>query len=374
MQFPTFSPFPRLIARSVSLYDLHFLIFLVCALIATLLLGVSAISLWQWLEVKRGKALPFSFKRRAEGTQTLLLFFLLLTALTPAHWIVTHMKPDAATDTDIHIQILKQDQGWNYDYLDNDPHFFAELSSAFDVIQGKTFTTHWNLLEKDQPILVPIGEKVHFQLGSRPLASSAGFTLPLDEERFSGFLHEETTRIQKPGIYQAQDFLWEKLFHPHFSIVIQAKTEMDYHEWIRMHAHYKVEEAPSALSDLTLPALMQKGAAVYANHCASCHGNNGEGYPPTFPALVGNPIVTGNWSAHLLKLLKGSPGTMMQGFGTQLNDEELAAVATYESNAWGNNTIIKPGDPKEHCIQPADVNRLHWKNNEAYNVEIVDYH
>ena len=40
----------------------------------------------------------------------------------------------------------------------------------------------------------------------------------------------------------------------------------------------------------------------------------------------------------------------MQAFGAQLNHAEIAAVITYERNAWGNST----GD----AIQPKDINTL----------------
>ena len=36
----------------------------------------------------------------------------------------------------------------------------------------------------------------------------------------------------------------------------------------------------------------------------------------------------------------------MQAFGGQLNDVEMAAVLTYQRNAFGNNTgdVVQPGD------------------------------
>ena len=38
--------------------------------------------------------------------------------------------------------------------------------------------------------------------------------------------------------------------------------------------------------------LLGKGQRLYKNHCALCHGDSGEGAPPTFPALSGNdPVV-----------------------------------------------------------------------------------
>ncbi len=49
-------------------------------------------------------------------------------------------------------------------------------------------------------------------------------------------------------------------------------------------------------------------------------------------------------------MVNGRAGTGMQGYGKQLTLKELAAVVTYERNAWGNNT----GD----AIQAADVGAI----------------
>ena len=93
--------------------------------------------------------------------------------------------------------------------------------------------------------------------------------------------------------------------------------------------------------------LLSKGESVYKTSCVACHQPTGEGIPGTFPALKGSAIATGDLAGHLNIVLNGKDGTMMAPFGEQLNDAELAAVITYERNAWGNNT----GD----IVQPADV-------------------
>ena len=66
-----------------------------------------------------------------------------------------------------------------------------------------------------------------------------------------------------------------------------------------------------------------------------------------FPPLKGSKIATGPVKDHIHLVLNGKPGTAMAAFRDQLNDLELAAVITYERNAWGNNT----GD----VVQPADI-------------------
>lgn len=79
-------------------------------------------------------------------------------------------------------------------------------------------------------------------------------------------------------------------------------------------------------------ALKAKGEAVYTASCAGCHQATGKGLPGVFPALVGGAN-TGNAEYTINILIKGKGG--MPGFA-QLSDEELAGVATYIKNSWGN--------------------------------------
>ena len=67
-----------------------------------------------------------------------------------------------------------------------------------------------------------------------------------------------------------------------------------------------------------------------------------------FPAIKGSPIATEDLPAHLDIILNGKAGTSMQAFGAQLTDTEIAAVITYQRNAWGNNTgeMVQPTEIK----------------------------
>jgi cytochrome c oxidase subunit 2 len=103
---------------------------------------------------------------------------------------------------------------------------------------------------------------------------------------------------------------------------------------------------PQAGGDMTDAELMSQGESVYNAHCVACHQANGEGTPPVFPALKGGPVTTGPVAGHLDIVLNGKAGTSMQPFA-RLSDAEIAAVVTYERNAWGNDT----GD----VVQPSDV-------------------
>ena len=97
--------------------------------------------------------------------------------------------------------------------------------------------------------------------------------------------------------------------------------------------------APSA-------SVMARGGKVYEQQCAQCHGNQGQGEAGAFPALAGNRAVVLADPTNVLRVvLQGGylPATAgnprphgMPPFQHTLADEEVAAVATFVRNSWGN--------------------------------------
>ena len=98
-----------------------------------------------------------------------------------------------------------------------------------------------------------------------------------------------------------------------------------------------------------------QGAAVYACHCASCHGATGEGVPGVFPPMKGDPMVTAKDPArHMEIVLFGISGSIINGVrysaampehAGELSDTEIAAVVNHERTSWGNNApTITPAD------------------------------
>ncbi|MEL7832883.1 cbb3-type cytochrome c oxidase subunit II [Fodinibius sp. N2] len=89
------------------------------------------------------------------------------------------------------------------------------------------------------------------------------------------------------------------------------------------------------------------GASIYANNCASCHQNNGQGVQGAFPSLVDDPVVIDeDPTDHIRAVLYGMQGVsikgeayngIMQPFEQTLSDEEVAAVINHERTNWGND-------------------------------------
>lgn len=85
-------------------------------------------------------------------------------------------------------------------------------------------------------------------------------------------------------------------------------------------------------------ASLAKGAVLYASYCEACHKPDGRGIKKTFPALDRSKVVTGDATALVALVLKGSKkntGEQMPGFAF-MPDEDLAAITSYIRGAWRN--------------------------------------
>lgn len=93
-----------------------------------------------------------------------------------------------------------------------------------------------------------------------------------------------------------------------------------------------------------------RGAKLYEDHCAGCHGTQGEGGitadgSAAVPALAGNRLVTMETAVNLVRLIAlGGFGPATTGrprpygmppFAHALSDEQIADVASFLRSAWG---------------------------------------
>jgi mono/diheme cytochrome c family protein len=88
------------------------------------------------------------------------------------------------------------------------------------------------------------------------------------------------------------------------------------------------------------------GAKLYEQHCAPCHGEQGEGAPGIYPALAGSRAVAMHTPANLVHLVveggfppatAGNPRPFgMPPFATVLSDADVAQVLTHIRASWGN--------------------------------------
>jgi len=94
------------------------------------------------------------------------------------------------------------------------------------------------------------------------------------------------------------------------------------------------------------PAQMADGERIYKGACIACHEADGSGAPRIYPPLPGNAnLQSADPSSTLRIILDGAltvttpraPNTgSMPAYARKLLDQEIADVATYIRNAWGN--------------------------------------
>jgi mono/diheme cytochrome c family protein len=94
------------------------------------------------------------------------------------------------------------------------------------------------------------------------------------------------------------------------------------------------------------PRVSERGAKLYEQHCAQCHGERGEGVAGAYPVLAGNRAVTLASTANLVQIVlhggfapatAGNPRPFgMPPYLLQLNDSDVAAVLSHLRSAWGN--------------------------------------
>ena len=93
-----------------------------------------------------------------------------------------------------------------------------------------------------------------------------------------------------------------------------------------------VISAPQLLALLNAPSA--PGSELYADFCAACHQEKGEGVGEDFPALAKNTFVTGDREELIYLLLEGRSG--MPTFIEDLTSEEMVEVINFIRTSWGN--------------------------------------
>lgn len=346
---------------SHDMYYLHMVCMAVCAAIGIVVFGVMIYSLIHHRKSKGYQAATFHDNPKIEIVWSIIPFLILVGLAIPATRVLISMND--ADRSDVTIKVVGYQWRWQYQYLDQGINYFSNLSTPYEQIHNQQQKGEWYLLEVDKPLVLPIHKKIRFLVTSNDVIHSWWVPeLGIKRDAIPGFMYEAWARIDKPGVYRGQCAELCGINHGFMPIVVEAVSEEEFDQWVANQIKTEAASTAAQLETsnqkaLTQEQLMQLGKKKYNQICSACHKADGTGLPPMFPALKGSSVAVGNpISRHLEIILNGIEGSAMQPYRDHLTDEEIAAIATYERNAWGNNT--------NDAVQPAEVALLRKKNNQ----------
>ena len=330
-----------------EIFELHTLILGICVIIGVLVFGVMFWSIIYHRKSRGVEPATFHESTSIEIAWTVIPFLILIGMAVPATSTLLEIYNN--DDAELDILITGYQWKWRYEYLDENGEnvsFFSNLRTSQSEIYNTEAKGEHYLLEVDEPLVIPQDTKVRFLITANDVIHSWWVPeLAVKRDAIPGFINEAWTRTSEPGIYRGQCAELCGKDHGFMPIVVNVVSRGEYDEWLGAKQAEAAEIKSLMAQTFTLDELMERGKAVYDRACLACHGANGEGGLGN--AIANSAVATGDLGNHLEIGINGVPGTAMQAFGGQMNDVDMAAVITYQRNAFGNNM----GD----LVQPIDV-------------------
>lgn len=364
---------PGVTEISHDVYELHMIILLICSVIGALVFGLIMWSAIRHRKSRRPEAAGFHENVVLEVVWTVIPFVILVAMAIPATKVLVSMKDSG--EAPLIVKVTGHRWNWSYEYLQYQDEanlgvsFFSNLATPPEeyenpVLESGLFPygtaagdsdplspekNPLYLLDADKPLVIPAGQKVRFLITASDVIHS--FWVPdfgIKQDAIPGLVNEAWTLVpeDRTGTYYGQCTELCGKGHAFMPIEVKVVAQNEFSDWLAQ----KQEEAAAA-PDLTpfqnLDEAMALGEETYNQACAVCHAKNGTG--GVGPSLVASDLVTSEdrIPEHIDIVLNGR--NAMPSFAGRLTPRQIAAVITYERNAWSNDT----GD----LIQPADVQK-----------------
>lgn len=332
---------------SRRIQDLHHLSLAVCVVVGIIVFGAMFYSIVAHRRSRHPKPADFHESLLVEIVWTTVPILILVGLAIPA--TTTLLEIEDNSDPDLTILITASQWKWHYQYLEADIGFYSNMTTPTAQINNLEPKGENYLLEVDNPLVLPTNKKVRFLTTSNDVIHS--WWVPdfaVKQDAIPGFINEAWARLDQPGLFRGQCAELCGKDHAYMPVVVEVRLEAEFDKWIDDQRLAKELSSGQAVADRnktwTMAELMPIGEQVFLTHCATCHESTGVGQGVTYPALAGGEIPNGPLEVHIDLVMNGRGGTEMQSWAPQLSDRELAAVITYERNAWGNSTadVVQP--------------------------------
>lgn len=156
---------------------------------------------------------------------------------------------------------------------------------------------------------------------------------------------------------------------PMAQVVANSLQYLEREDLVAMADYLKTLESdqPAEPASVIVPDPQQlaQGERLYGSYCAQCHGADGKGKAPAYPALAANRALTVTPAVNAIRVVlnggfapstHGNPRPYgMPPFGHELDDAQVAALLTWTRNSWGNQAPpIKSTEVNRYRAVPLD--------------------
>lgn len=339
---------------SQRVYGLHMLIFYVCCAIGVVVFGVMFYSMWRHRKSRGAVASDFHESTSVEIIWTVVPLVILIAMAIPAARVL--IKMEDFSNSEMSIKITGYQWRWHYDYLDEGVEFYSQLDAGHNLARQLGSDIDLNtidnyLKEVDNPLVVPVGKKIRFlHTASDVIHSWWVPDLAVKKDAIPGFINENWALIEEPGTYRGKCAELCGRDHGFMPIVVKAVPQEEYESWLAEQKKVTASLDKDFERQWAHEELLATGEQVYQANCMSCHQREGQGIPGMFPPIAGSDVATGSIDTHVATVMHGVADTAMNAFSGKLSDSEIAAVITYQRNAFDNGT----GD----TLQPSYIKSL----------------
>jgi len=322
------------IARDV--HWLHNMMLIICGLIFVAVFSVMFYSIWKHRKSKGAVAANWHENTTVEIVWTVIPFIIVIVMALPATRTVVAMKD--TSNADLTVKVTGYQWQWGYDYVRGEGEgisFLSKLATPVAQIEGREPRTSTYLLDVTQPMVVPVNKKVRVITTANDVIHAWWVpAFSVKQDAIPGFARDTWFRADKIGTFRGQCAELCGKDHAFMPIAVQVVSAEDYTKWVAGKKKEMAALQDDPLKQWTLPELVARGEKVYQTNCQSCHQANGQGVAGAFPALAGSKVVASK--PDQIQILLGGKNAMPSW--KALSDVELAAVATYTRNSFGNKS------------------------------------
>ncbi len=331
-----------------EIYDIHMLTMHICTVLLVIVFAIVFYSLY-FHRKSRGYEADQHFHKTWFGNWSWVIVPALvlgvdLTIASNANEVLKKVWEVPKDEKLLDVKVIGHQWWWEFEYIDHDVTVESRYVPAEQ--SGDLY-----LREVDNRLILPTDTKIRFLHTSADVLHAFWVpALAFKKDAIPGYITETWAQIDREGVFRGQCAELCGTWHSRMPIVVESVSPVKFAAWVEEKQQQKAAAAAEAAADKVWDKgeLMAKGEELYNSKCAACHQVTGLGLPPAFPPLKDSPIATGAIADHLKIVLEGKQGTAMQAWNS-LNDLEIAAIVTYERNAWGNDTgdVVQPADVKQ---------------------------